>query len=174
MEPFRLRFEGRDQIFMQLPETNSLPDNACESVWQLNENLSILREKLLQKYQQEVLNEKLKNEPLEEQQNQYQPGDYALYHRGSAMHNKKLLPIFKGPFQVITHYRNDVTCCNLITDAIEPVFQASRLKMWHGTEEEAFKAAMLDNDQFVVDSIIAYRARRSRSAHQHGVRSPVQ
>ena len=29
--------------------------------------------------------------------------------------------------------------------------------MWHGTEEEAFKAAMLDNDQFVVDGIIAYR-----------------
>jgi len=50
-----------------------------------------------------------------------------------------------------------VTCRNLITDAIEPAFQASRLKMWHGTAEEAFKAAMLDNDQYIVDSIIAYR-----------------
>ena len=98
MEPFRLRFGDRDQIFMQLPETSSLPDNACEFVRQLNEYLSTLRE-TSQKYQQEVLNEKLKNEPPDEQQNRYQPGDYVLlYHRGSAMHNKKLLPIFKGPF----------------------------------------------------------------------------
>jgi hypothetical protein len=29
--------------------------------------------------------------------------------------------------------------------------------MWHGTAEEAFRAAMLDNDQYIVDSIIAYR-----------------
>ena len=156
MEPFRLRFGDRDKIFMQLPETNSLPENACEFVRQLNENLAMLRE-TSHKYQQEILDEKLRNEPPEEQQNQYQPGDYVLYHRGSAMHNKKLLPIFKGPYKVITHYRNDVTCRNLITDAIEPAFQASRLKMWHGTTEEAFKAAMLDNDQYVVDSIIAYR-----------------
>jgi hypothetical protein len=56
-----------------------------------------------------------------------------------------LLPIFKGPYKVIVHYHNDATYCNLITDAIESVFQASRLKMWHGTAEEAFKkAAMLD------------------------------
>jgi hypothetical protein len=156
MEPFRLRFGDRDKIFMQLPETNSLPESACEFVRQLNENLSTLRE-TSQQYQKEVLDEKLKHEPPEEQQNQYQPGDYVLYHRGSAMHNNKLLPTFKGPYKVITHYRNDVTCRNLITDAIEPAFQASRLKMWHGTAEEAFKAAMLDNDQFVVDSIIAYR-----------------
>jgi hypothetical protein len=156
MEPFRLRFGDKDRIFMNLPETNSLPENACEFVRQLNENLSVLRE-ASHKFQMELLQEKLKNEPPEEQHNQYQTGDYVLYHRGTTMHNNKLLPIFKGPYKVITHYRNDVTCRNLVTDAIEPAFQASRLKMWHGTEEEAFKAAMLDNDQFVVDGIIAYR-----------------
>eukprot|EP01036_Dinobryon_divergens_P033329 gene33329-43091_t len=51
------------------------------------------------------------------------------------MNNKKLLPTFNGPYKVVTHYRNDVTCRNLITDAIEPAFQASRLKMWHAYEE---------------------------------------
>ena len=56
MEPFRLRFGDRDQIFMQLPETNSIFDNACEFVRQLNENLSTVRE-TSRKYQQEVLNE---------------------------------------------------------------------------------------------------------------------
>ena len=96
MEPFRLRFGDRDKIFMQLPATDSLPDNACEFVRRLNENLSVLRE-TSQKYQQEVLDEKLKHEPPEEQQNQYQPGDYVLYHRGSTMNNNKLLPTFKGP-----------------------------------------------------------------------------
>jgi hypothetical protein len=29
--------------------------------------------------------------------------------------------------------------------------------MFHGDADEAYKAAMLDNDQFVVDRIIAYR-----------------
>ena len=29
--------------------------------------------------------------------------------------------------------------------------------MWHGSEEDAYKAAMLDNDQYVVDRILAYR-----------------
>ncbi len=156
MEPFRLRFGDRDKVFMQLPATDSLPDSACEFVRRLNENLSTLRE-ASQRYQKKVLDEKLKHELPEEQQNQYQPGDYVLYHRGTAMNNKKLLPTFKGPYKVVSHYRNDVTCRNLITDAIEPAFQASRLKMWHGTAEEAFKAAMLDNDQYIVDSIIAYR-----------------
>ena len=66
MEPFRLRFGDRDKIFMQLLETNSLPDNACEFVRQLNENLAMLRE-TSHTYQQEVLDEKRRNEPPEEQ-----------------------------------------------------------------------------------------------------------
>jgi hypothetical protein len=109
---------------MQLPATDSVPDSTCEFVRRLNENLSTLRE-TSQRYQKEVLDEKLKHEPPEEQQNQY----HVLYHRGTAMNNKMLLPTFKGPYKVITHYRNDVTWHILITDAIEPAFQASGLKM---------------------------------------------
>jgi hypothetical protein len=141
---------------MQLPGTDSLPENSCEFVRQLNENLSNLRETSY-KFQKQLLEEKLKDEPPEDKQNKYQPGDYVLYHRGAGMNNNKLLPKFRGPYEVIKHYRNDVTCRNLITGAVEPSFQASRLKMWHGTKQEAYNAAMLDNDQYVVDEILAYR-----------------
>ena len=89
MEPFRLRFGDRDKVFMKLPKTNSMPNNACEFLRQLNENVAVLRD-ASQKYQQAVLDEKLEQEPPEDKLNQYQPGDYVLYHRGTVMHNKKL------------------------------------------------------------------------------------
>jgi hypothetical protein len=156
MEPFRLRFGDRDKVFMQLPNAKATPENACQLLKELNQNITTLRE-VSYKFQKELLEERLKNEPPTEKQNRFQPGDFVLYRRDTTIHNKKLLPAFQGPFKVISHHKNDVTCRNLITDAIEPTFSVERLKMFHGNADEAYKAAMLDNDQFVVDRIIAYR-----------------
>ena len=78
-----------------------MPNNVCEFLWQLNENLTVLRD-VSQKYQQAVLDEKLEQEPPEDKLNQYQPGNYVLlYHRGTVMYNKKLLSTFQGPYEVI-------------------------------------------------------------------------
>jgi hypothetical protein len=92
--------------------------------------------------------------------NQFQSGDHVLYHTGKQRDNK-LSPSYAGPFEVLSHYQNDVTCRHLILHYIEK-FHVSRLGMFHGSADEAAKMAMLDKDQHVVLSIDAHRGVPSR------------
>jgi hypothetical protein len=52
--------------------------------------------------------------------------------------------------------KNDVDCRHIILGHVK-TFHVSRLKIFHGSEEEAKRVAMVDNNQFVIDSILAYR-----------------
>jgi hypothetical protein len=81
-----------------------------------------------------------------------------ILHQRSTTHElpSKLSPNFLGPFKVITHIQNDVTCKNLITDALS-VFHTSRLKLFTGTFDVAYEHALRDADQYVIKCITAYR-----------------
>ena len=69
----------------------------------------------------------------------------------------KLTPPWSGPFQVIKHIKNDVHCKDIITGRSDLIFDVSTLKPFIGTADQAFKIAMIDNNQFVIDTIISYR-----------------
>jgi hypothetical protein len=69
----------------------------------------------------------------------------------------KLTPRFEGPFIVERQYKNDVLCKHVILGTTKE-FHVTRLKLFHGTiVEEASEIAMLDQDQFRIDCILAYR-----------------
>jgi hypothetical protein len=68
----------------------------------------------------------------------------------------KLSPRYLGPFEVIQQKKNDVECRNLIQGNIS-IFHVERLKIFHGTREEAVELAKIDNDQFEIDIFLAYR-----------------
>jgi len=68
----------------------------------------------------------------------------------------KLSPKFLGPYEVIQQEKNDVTCKHLVLGHVK-VYHVTRLKVFHGSHEEAYRAAMLDNDQYLIREIIAYR-----------------
>ena len=89
--------------------------------------------------------------------NEYQPGDFVLFQLAKDKPRpSKLTPSFKGPFSVISQRHNDVECRHVVGGHIE-FFHVSRLKIFHGSAEDAYKAALLDNDQFVVKEFLAYR-----------------
>ena len=61
----------------------------------------------------------------------------------------KLASPYTGPFEVIQQTKNDVECRHLVMGNIR-VLHITRLKLFVGTREEAYKAALLDADQFVI------------------------
>ena len=79
-----------------------------------------------------------------------------LLHKSSTLHSDRLLPAYPGPYKVLEQRKNDVICKDLINGAVNP-YPVDRLKIFHGSDDDAYKMAMLDADQFVVDRILAYR-----------------
>jgi hypothetical protein len=87
----------------------------------------------------------------------YQPGDLVLFqHDPNFPLPTKLSPKYIGPYIVLQQIKNDVDCRHIILGHVK-TFHVSRLKIFHGSEEEAKRVAMVDNNQFVIDSILAYR-----------------
>jgi hypothetical protein len=88
--------------------------------------------------------------------NKYQPSELVLFlfsTEGDAL--TKLCAPFLGPYEVI-HKQNDVTVRNLITEGIS-VFHSNRLKIFIGTREDAYEAALCDTEQYKIAKFIAYR-----------------
>jgi len=153
--PMKLRFGDKDSLYMRLPPDGSLPEKAGLFLESLNRNLETLRS-ISRDYQQRLLDAKGARQVAPEKQNMFQEGDFVLFSRGDGLHNEKLLPHFKGPYVVLSQHKNDVKCRDLIHGNVED-FHVERLKMFHGSEQDAREAAQLDNDQYELDRILAYR-----------------
>jgi hypothetical protein len=85
--------------------------------------------------------------------NKFQPGDFVLFlysAEGEMLH--KLDVQFLGPYTVLTH----VQVRNLITDVIS-IFHAERLKPFYDSREQAYDAALRDQNQYLISRFLAYR-----------------
>jgi hypothetical protein len=96
--------------------------------------------------------QRTKNNP--EGQTLYKPGDLVLFHYPERQY--MLQPLLRGPFKVISQYKNDVELRNIIRGKIMKL-HVSRLKIFHGTKQEAIKVAQLDNDEYEIDKLLAYK-----------------
>jgi len=157
--PFEATFGSADARYFQFPmvkEGDSSMTAMHAYISKLNSNLETIR-KLSYEYQQTIADERTGETPISEQ-NIYQPGDLVLFQRdpNACFLPSKLTPKFIGPYEVINQHKNDVTCRHIIMGDIK-VLHVSRLKIFHGSMEEAKKVAMLDNDQYTIDKFIAYR-----------------
>lgn len=104
-----------------------------------------------------VLEEQQRRQKEGEGQNSYQVGDLVLRRTEKMVDRKdKLSPVYLGPYEVAQVYKADVQCRHLVTGAIS-TFHMDVLKPCFSTQEEAYKAAMVDYDQFVIDVILSYR-----------------
>ena len=96
-------------------------------------------------------------QPVLLQQNCYQAGDFVLFRRDpNVPRPTKLASPYTGPFEVIRQTKNDVECRHLAMGNIK-VLHVTRLKLFVGSREEAYKAALLDADQFVIRKIHYWR-----------------
>jgi hypothetical protein len=121
----------------------------------LNANLKALVD-ISKRHQADLVLERTSETPFATQ-NRYQEGDLVLFQL--ATHEPlptKLTPKFLGPYAVISHTKNDVTCKHVILGHVK-TFHVTRLKLFHGTLEEAKNIALHDNDQYVIERFITYR-----------------
>ena len=154
LSPLEAKFGSSAIPYFNFPASTT-PANIASSPFltRLNNHLQNIRT-ISHEYQQNLASERT-NTHLP--QNTFQPNDLVLFQR-STTHEvpSKLSPKFLGPYSVIHQIKNDVTCRNLITDALS-VFHVTRLKLFIGTHDIAYQHALRDNNQYEISKITAYR-----------------
>ena len=155
--PYHLTFGDLDHIYMNLPETTDKFTCQDEYVKLLNDNLHSLRSTA--KKCRDSLEFKRVSATDPATQNIYQPGDLVLFDiRGpqKTFLPTKLTAPFRGPYEVLKHHKNDVTCRHLNTGVVQQ-FHVDRLKPYFGTLASAKDLAQADGFQHVIVEITAHR-----------------
>jgi hypothetical protein len=105
-----------------------------------------------------IADHKIGNAPAESR-NKYQPGDLVLYdtlYDDKARQSAKLDSRYKGPYEVLRQVKDEVKCRHLALGSIKQLL-VERLKLFVGSKDDAFKLAMEDADQFLVNRITAWK-----------------
>jgi hypothetical protein len=156
MVPMELKFGSSDFSRMFLPDNDIISSDAPDILIKFNTHLKTIRE-LSRSFQLSLIKERDNSNSNPSTLNKYQSGDFVLFlYSVKGDQEFKLDSKHLGPFKVISHIRNDVSVRNLVTDAVK-VFHSNRLKYFFGTADQAKEAALRDMDQYVIDTIIAYR-----------------
>ena len=61
-----------------------------------------------------------------------------------------------GPSKVQHQTKNDISCQHVITNIVHKL-HASRISPFIGSAAEAYTTALLDRDEYIVDSIVTHR-----------------
>jgi hypothetical protein len=150
--PYSLTFGSESIRNLRFPVA-PLNSNAPDFLKQLDEGLKTIRAIALD-FQKALINKRVN--PIFSQ-NLFQPGDLVLHqHPLDKPLPSKLLPRYAGPFEVLMQRKNDVECRHLVQGGIKTFFVGT-LKPFFGSRDDAFKLAMVDADQHVIDKILAYR-----------------
>ncbi|KAG9292464.1 hypothetical protein G9A89_000462 [Geosiphon pyriformis] len=153
--PFHATFGSIDATYGRMGEGGDGVHRVNAYIKLLDDNLRLLSD-ITKKHQAKLIAERTAKTPPEKQ-NQYQAGDLVLWQLNpDEPLPSKLSPKFLGPYEVIKQYKNDVTCKHIVLGNIKD-FHVTRLKIFHGSREEAVRIAKLDNDQFTIRRFIAYR-----------------
>jgi hypothetical protein len=153
--PFQLKYGTSDAEYLKFPTELGTELKAIEKLKELDKNLKTIRELSLNFQMDLVAKRKIKDGPA----SQYESGDLVLFEQTSSTKPflpNKLSPNFLGPFEVVGQVKNDVTCEHIVLGTTE-VFHLSRLKPFFGTTQDARRVAMLDNNQFDINSINYYK-----------------
>jgi hypothetical protein len=153
--PFHAHFGSDDATYFRLPDALAAAETTQTFVKLLDENLRTLWD-ISKQFQHSLKLKRAAGQDLDKQ-NKYQPGDLVLFQRDlQAPAPSKLALRYMGPYEVISHVKNDVTCRHLCVKTTH-TFHVERLKMFFGSREDAERVARLDHDQFEVDSILYWR-----------------
>ena len=159
--PFEATFGSADTKYFILPPpgeeggSSALPLN--QYVLTLNENLHLLQELSLKHQARLVEERKAASDVSPTSQNRFAAGDLVLFRLDPLRPlPTKLSPKYIGPYEVLNQESNDVTCRHVNLGHVK-VFHVEKLKLFHGTMDQARKIALLDQDQYLIAEIRAYR-----------------
>jgi hypothetical protein len=154
--PFHAHFGSADATYFRMPEEGDSMQRAHAYIQLLDNNLRVLLD-ISRRHQAEIVAMRAEKSPIAEKQNRFQSGDLVLFQLNPDNPlPTKLTPKFKGPYEVIEQYKNDVRCRHIILGDVQE-FHVTRLKLFTGSYEEAKRVAMIDNDQYTIVQFIAYR-----------------
>ena len=161
MIPFHAHFGTADATYFQMPDNLNEEEQSHEFVKLLDINLRALTS-ASKTFQDSIIEERTRDTPIQTH-NMYQPGDYVLWDEfpNNKMRSDKLTPKFRGPYEVIKHYKNDVTCRHVTLGHITDL-DALRLKRFLGSKEEAVRLSMIDQKQFLITRILTYKGQESK------------
>ena len=143
--PLDAMFGSSNGPYLQLPKDALSSDITVEWIKALDANLKSVRDKSSQ-HQDKLIESRISKTPVEKQ-NVYHPGDLVLWQQDPTKPlPNKLASHFKGPYEVIAQYKNDVECRHVVMKNIQTV-PVNRLKMFHGKAEDGYKAALHDANQ---------------------------
>jgi hypothetical protein len=154
IDSYTLHFGSRDAAYFRAPVSNLSPSELNKYVIDLDNDLNDVRAAALE-YQQGLVKKRLSSNGTV--QNVYQPGDFILYRRDSGkLNSHKLDPVYVGPYVVISQLKNDISARHIGLGVVK-IFHVDDVKIFHGTESEARKAALVDGDQYEIDMILGYK-----------------
>jgi hypothetical protein len=151
ISPFEAKFGTFDAKYHQLPKSLPMSELAPKLLKSLNDQLEVIREKMVTTQEKKI--KKRAERHLNALQNLYQPGDRVQWDAQERV--PKLSGQYLGPYEVLGQTTNTVTCRHLCSGAVKPL-HAERLKIFHGTLEEAKALARLDNNQHLVMGITGF------------------
>jgi hypothetical protein len=107
-------------------------------------------------YQLKLHEERISNQPPTSK-NIYQRGDFVLKKRNLPINNNKLQRFkFAGPYEVIRHIGNAVTCKHCSSNK-EETFPVQDLVIYDSSRQDPFTVSQLDDDEFYVLDTIAHK-----------------
>ena len=153
----QLTYGTADQSYYLLKSLSErgdiIPKDWPDLIQQLDANINNLREKS-KAFQLELIKKRTEEANLEKP-NSYQPGDFITLQL-QGLRPAKLAPRYKGPYEVVSQHKNDITCRHLAMGNVE-VLDAERVQLFIGSREQALEAANWDADQYEVKTIISHR-----------------
>jgi len=152
VSPFQSVFGSVDAKYFKLPDESSTKIRAKELLKKLDDDLFVVR-KVAEETMERMRAKRVQSDP-DAGVASYSVKDLVLLKNERPV--SKLQPVYLGPYKILKIYKADVTVQHLVTGAIK-VVQMANIKPYFGDEQEAFRAALADYDQFEIETITAYR-----------------
>ena len=152
IDAYTLVFGSAARKYFKYPDGPFDKAKAGEYLRILNESLEEVRAASA-KHQQDLVEQRTTEEP----QSTYGKGDLVLLRvPEDKPRERKLDPLYSGPYEVLGQYKNDVECRHLALGAVKKYY-VERLKLFRGTLADARALAATDAEQYTVDRFLAYR-----------------
>jgi hypothetical protein len=147
--PFHFLFGTLDERWLRMPDPTRSAGRSNVFMRQLDDNIRSVREAAF-----DVLS-KVQAKRLKQVLNTYQIGDLVLVDVRDSKPTK-LSPNFLGPYSVQEVFKADVTIKHLVTEDVRVVHMEKIKPFFAGSYEEAYKAALIDHGQYVVDRLLSW------------------
>jgi hypothetical protein len=158
---YELTFGSADAKYFRVGDARDPARTASEWLVSLNASLDAIRD-VTKTFQDTLVQERVSENPHglpHPVHPVYVEGDLVLYdslYAPTKRREVKLANRATGPYRVVGHYQNDVTCRHVCTGVIH-VLPVDRLSLFVGSDAQAERLALEDAEQDVIESIDGWR-----------------